>query len=85
MPANSNFHLHISYKEWVDSLLKNPCQCKGDFYPSPPANLDYLKKFRLEVTDYCVQQSQRRKKMAALSGRQLGCNSRGVSPLLAVW
>ena len=31
---------------------------------SPPANLDYSKKFRLEVTDYGVQQSQRRKKMA---------------------
>ena len=33
---------------------------------SPPANLDYSKKFRLEVTDYGVQQSQRRKKMAAM-------------------
>ena len=31
---------------------------------SPPFNLDYSKKFRLEVTDYGVQQSQRRKKMA---------------------
>ena len=31
---------------------------------SPPANLDYSKKFRLEVTDDGVQQSQRRKKMA---------------------
>jgi len=33
---------------------------------SPPANLDYSKKFRLEATDYGVQQSQRRKKMAAM-------------------
>jgi hypothetical protein len=33
---------------------------------SPPANLDYSKKFRLEVKDYGVQQSQRRKKMAAM-------------------
>ncbi len=33
---------------------------------SPPFNLDFSKKFRLEVKRYGLQQSQRRKEMAAL-------------------
>lgn len=33
---------------------------------SPPLDLDFFKKFRLEVTDYGLQQSQRRTEMAAL-------------------
>ena len=31
MPANSNFHLHISYQEWVDSLLKKSLSVQGGF------------------------------------------------------
>ena len=31
MPANSNFHLHISYRGWVDSLLKKSLSVQGGF------------------------------------------------------
>lgn len=33
LPANSNFHLHISYQRWVDSLLKKSLSVQGGFLP----------------------------------------------------
>lgn len=48
-------------------------------------NLKFFKKIQIGGTHYGLQQSQRRKEMAALSERQLGWNSRGVSSLLTVW
>ena len=52
MPANSNLHLHISNKEWVDSLLKNPCQCKGDFYPTSRSQISTYKN-QNDTTSKC--------------------------------
>ncbi len=33
LPANSKFYLHISYRGWVDSLLKKSLSVQGGFLP----------------------------------------------------
>ena len=39
----NTLYLHISYRGWVDSLLKNPCQCKGAFYPRSRSQISTYK------------------------------------------
>ena len=47
MPANSNFHLHISYKEWVDSLLKKSLSVQGGFLPFTACQSGLFKKIQI--------------------------------------